>query len=262
MLYDCFPFFNELDLMEIRLATLEGVVDRFVIAECPWTHQGREKPLHFAENRDRFARWLPMIEHLVIEDRPGPSDPMVLEPFHRECLARGLALAEPNDLAMISDLDEIPSSEAVDEARRIIALEQLTAVSFEQALYYYYADCYQCQCTGTRLARVKAVRAIGPQRIRHSDWPVMRRDGEPNWGGWHFSYLGGKAAIRAKTAAFCHPGCADGKFMSDANLDEALSTGVDLYGRNADGRFVPVDETWPKHLLANRERFAHLIKET
>ena len=42
---DCFPFFNELDLLEIRLNELKDVVDVFVLTEAPFTFTGREKPL-------------------------------------------------------------------------------------------------------------------------------------------------------------------------------------------------------------------------
>ena len=81
-------------------------------------------------------------------------------------------------------------------------------------------------------------------------------------GGWHFSYLGGKEAIRAKTAAFCHPGLAAAKFMNDQHLDQVFATGADLFYRDHPrGSFIEVDDTWPRHLVANRERFSHLIKE-
>lgn len=261
MLYDCFLFFNELDLLEIRLGELAESVDRFVLVECAWTHQGKPKPLVFAENRERFAEWLPMIEHVVVTDHPDTTEPMVLEPFHRECLARGLHAADPEDLAMISDLDEIPSPAAIAEGRRRLAAREADAFAFEQALYYYFVNGYQCQCTGTRIAPVRVVRERGPQKMRHTGWTALRRDGMPNWGGWHFSYLGGKKAIREKTAAFCHPGCGAEKWMNDAHLDRVLATGHDLYDRSATGRFVDVDDSWPQHFLANRERFAHLEKE-
>lgn len=55
MIIDCFTFFNELDVLEIRLRELDGVVDRFVLVEATLTHQGKPKPLLYAENKERFA---------------------------------------------------------------------------------------------------------------------------------------------------------------------------------------------------------------
>ena len=54
MIVDCFPFFNELDILEIRLNSLAPYVDRFVLTECNVTHSGNQKPLFFAENKERF----------------------------------------------------------------------------------------------------------------------------------------------------------------------------------------------------------------
>ena len=56
-IYDCFIFFNELDLLEIRLKTLEKVVDYFLLVEATKTHRGQDKPLYFNENKERFKKW-------------------------------------------------------------------------------------------------------------------------------------------------------------------------------------------------------------
>ena len=42
MVYDCFQFFNELDILKIRLHVLSDVVDRFVISEATETFSGRK----------------------------------------------------------------------------------------------------------------------------------------------------------------------------------------------------------------------------
>ena len=55
MTYDCFSFFNELDLLEIRLNVLKDAVDKFVLVEAGETHSGKPKPLYFKENEARFA---------------------------------------------------------------------------------------------------------------------------------------------------------------------------------------------------------------
>ena len=55
MIYDCFTFFNELDLLEIRLNILAEHVDRFVLVEANRTHTGITKPFFFEANRARFS---------------------------------------------------------------------------------------------------------------------------------------------------------------------------------------------------------------
>ena len=59
MVIDAFPFNDELDMLELRLGTLDAVVDYFVLVESPRTFSGMPKPLYYAENKDRFAKWSP-----------------------------------------------------------------------------------------------------------------------------------------------------------------------------------------------------------
>ena len=68
MIYDCFTFFNELDLLEIRLNTLNDVVDRFVIAEATRTYMGKRKELLFERNRERYAAFADKIIYVVVDD--------------------------------------------------------------------------------------------------------------------------------------------------------------------------------------------------
>src|SRR5215831_3102956 len=101
--FDCFTFATELDLLEFRLDLLDPVVDRFVIVEAPRSHAGDPKPLTFDENRARFARHLPKIEHIVVDDLPPPvPDRWVPENFQRDAISRGLHDAHADDLVTIT----------------------------------------------------------------------------------------------------------------------------------------------------------------
>ena len=51
MVYDCFLFFNELDLLEVRMHELNNSVDFFVLQESTKTHSGKPKSLYFQENK-------------------------------------------------------------------------------------------------------------------------------------------------------------------------------------------------------------------
>lgn len=72
--FDCFPFFNELDLLELRMRMLDDVVDYFVLAEADRTYSNQPKPLIFAENRDRFDRWKDRIIYVQAELDPTGLD--------------------------------------------------------------------------------------------------------------------------------------------------------------------------------------------
>ena len=70
MVYDCFQFFNELDILKIRLNVLAPVVDRFVISEATETFSGIKKPLYYEENKELFAAFQDRIIHVVVDDTP------------------------------------------------------------------------------------------------------------------------------------------------------------------------------------------------
>src|SRR5262249_27168436 len=104
--FDCFPFFNEFDLLEIRLNELSDVVDYFVIAEAKRTFSGNPKPLYFRENRARFSKFLDRIVHITVENVPQRMDSSWgRQTYQRDALQRGLARAQPDDLILLSDVD-------------------------------------------------------------------------------------------------------------------------------------------------------------
>ena len=69
-IYDGFIFFNELDLLDIRLNTMYDVVDYFILVESSVTHQGTPKPYIFEENKERFSKYLDKIIHIKIDNTP------------------------------------------------------------------------------------------------------------------------------------------------------------------------------------------------
>ena len=63
-IYDSFLFFNELDLLDIRLTILDPYVDYFVISECDYTFSGNKKPFYFDDNKNLFSKFLHKIIHI------------------------------------------------------------------------------------------------------------------------------------------------------------------------------------------------------
>ncbi len=115
--FDCFPFGGELDLLRLRLELLDDVVDHFVLAEAPTTFSGLPKPLFYQEHQSDFAAWNDKIIHIVVDDMPVPDSTTASrwppERFQRRALTRGLSQAEPDDLVLISDVDELIDPEAI-----------------------------------------------------------------------------------------------------------------------------------------------------
>jgi len=139
-LFDCFTFFNELDLLEVRLETLAPHVDYFVLAESPMTYRADPKPLYFQENKERFAKFLPKIRHIIVDDLPtekGFDHNWQRETLQRAALERGLADARDEDIIMLSDLDEIPSPSKIQEAIQLRG----TLRVFHMRFFSYFANC-------------------------------------------------------------------------------------------------------------------------
>ena len=89
-IYDCFPFYNELDLLDLRLATLYDHVDHFVLVECTTTFQSQPKELYFENNKTRYAQYMDKIIHVVVDDAPGDPDAWVNDIFQRNSIMRGV----------------------------------------------------------------------------------------------------------------------------------------------------------------------------
>jgi len=112
------PFFNELDVLEVKLAEQAPWVDRFVFSEATTTYAGNPKPLYLTDAlaAGRFAEWADKITVVVVDDAPTIGQPFQTfgdperwrrENHQRACLARGLGDLEPDDVVCLSDLDEI-----------------------------------------------------------------------------------------------------------------------------------------------------------
>ncbi len=103
---DCFLFFNELELLTVRLEELYDHVDYFVLVEAAETFRGNPKPYIFEENKARFQKYLSKIIHVKVEDRKPHYGVWEREGFHRNCIRRGLAFCKKNDIILMSDFGQ------------------------------------------------------------------------------------------------------------------------------------------------------------
>ena len=117
MIYDVFNFFNELELLEIRLHELDDYVDRFVLVESTSTFQNNPKKLYYEENKEQFKQWHHKITHVIIDDSPQTTDTWAVETFQFNAATRGLQDLKPNDTVIWCCADEIANKNAVQQNR-------------------------------------------------------------------------------------------------------------------------------------------------
>ena len=141
MIIDCFPFFNEFDLLEIRLNELKDVVDMFVLTEATLTYQGNKKPLYFDDNKSRFSDF--NIAHIICDGYSGVdvSNPWAIEQYQRysgvSFIRQGIK-PDAKDVILLSDCDEIWRAEKV---KQLAETDGWTYAAAWMALFEYYMDC-------------------------------------------------------------------------------------------------------------------------
>jgi FkbM family methyltransferase len=203
-IFDCFMFFNELDILELRLMELYTHVDYFVLVEGNKTHVGNDKEFIFEKNKERFAPWMDKIIHIKVEDFPPdvPTNAQFLENYHRNQISRGLVgIAQPGDRIMVSDVDEIPNMEIVKKY-----LDYPDWIHFKCDLFYYYVNNQTANGFGGVVVSPYEL-MTSPQQmrmmaIRYSKWwDSCGQDNIIVNAGWHYSYLCGGDAERVKFKA-------------------------------------------------------------
>lgn len=220
MRIDCFLYNGEIEVLTLRLATLAGVVDRFVLVESTRTFSGLEKPLHFAAVKPHFAAWGDRLTHIILDREPIGLDGYFLrEAWQRQQLTRGLVGVPDDAQVLIGDVDEIPDPALLPRENAMLA--------FRQALYYYDARtvCASRRWLGTVVTSAGEARRIGPEHLRRM------RDAIPTIeGGWHFSHTGGVAAIGAKLRAGSHTEM--DTLEHHAAIGDRMTLAEDLFGRD------------------------------
>jgi beta-1,4-mannosyl-glycoprotein beta-1,4-N-acetylglucosaminyltransferase len=281
-IYDCFNFFNELDILEIRLNTLYEYVDYFVIVESNVTHSGEEKPFYFEENKEKFSKFLDKIISYKVYDTPtdfvnlnfSEDNTLMLingfiekqtnrfnratQPdygrdfFQKECVRRPLVNCSDEDIIIISDADEIPNPEILKNLKNL-NLEN-TIYSLNQTTYYYYLNLLkQKDWYGSRVSLYKNIKNLSFNEVRGDDSLSKKIDN----GGWHFSFQGGKEMVKTKIQSYSARDLANNHVLSQ--LDNNIDNNIDPFFR---GTLTPVniDNTYPNYVLNNLDKFKHMIK--
>ncbi len=252
MVYDCFPFFNELDILELRLHILDAIVDKFVLVEATKTHSNKPKPLYFQENKHRYARFLDKIIHIVIDDYPPFVNAWTYENHQRNGIERGLKDCLPTDLILISDCDEIPNPEQLAGCRNTLQMRWMECLQFNYYLNYFCAT--DPFWVGTRVFPYSAMFGKTAQEMRRV--PVTHKI---PFGGWHFSYMGGLEKLIEKTEAYAHQEHNLEKNKNRVQLAQKVAQGKDIYGKSHRFKPVIIDANFPDYLQKHQVAYAHLL---
>jgi len=215
-IFDCVPFYNEFDLLRLRIACLEDLVDGFIVVEAHQTHAGKPKPLYLSASGPADLRAHPKLSIHAVDLPVGFSD-WERDHFQRDAIGDALrqAGAAAEDLVLVSDVDEIPTPAAVGRARAVLgAASERTILTFEQRMFYFRLN-YELVWSrklpwlGTAAVRlgdapsINGVRTTGRYtRGKHArGFDREARVLSLGDGGWHFSYLGGDEFLRQKLDA-------------------------------------------------------------
>ena len=228
-IYDCFMYYDEDLLLDIRLNSLEKFVKKFVITEATYTHNGENKKLNFDINK--FKRFKDKIIYIVVDKQPknilelkkGDTrekigeklilNGMARDYFQRENLAKGLVDAKDEDLILISDLDEIPNLESLN-FKNI----KNNIIIFEQKIFYYKLNLLYDNFLWQGTRAIKNKNFLSPQWLRN-----IKSKKYPRWridtifskkkysdlmfvknGGWHFTCLKTPDQLEKKLLNYAH----------------------------------------------------------
>ena len=278
---ESFPFFNELDLLEVHLETHWHRVEKFVITESKESHRGVPKPLFLSTAKSLLSRYGSKIELVVMDGFPSALSPFEADAFQRDqakpCVA---SFARKDSLLLYGDVDEIVKPDAFERAYRHLESETATQiVHFAQRVAYFYLNNFEVTgklmshtgeypgvreklWLGSSLSRWDFARDIKLSELRnpeHKNYGHRVSDG-----GWHFSWIGAPSTMNAidrvleKLRNSAH--AETDTYLNRAGLERRILRGGDLIRRRG-AKFARSDLKLdlPDYVNEHLGKFSHLI---
>ena len=293
-IFDCFMYFDEEVVLDVRLNTLNEFVDYFVIVESKFTHKGDPRNLKF--NHKKFEKFKDKIIYIVYEQEPKEieiinsndsenekSRKYIFNAIYRENgqrnhIEKGLELANQNDIILISDVDEIPNLLDVN-------LNKINEkiILFKQDMFYYKFNLYLPNLiwTGTKGCRKKNM--INPQWLRNvkdRKYPFYRIDTIfsknkyksikcIDTGGWHFTNIKTAKEIEHKLKSYLHHREFDVQPLSVEEIDKIIKNKQAIYDLKVDKKVTKIGNgnalekfeisKLPKYIQANKDNLKEWI---
>lgn len=292
---DAFLFFQELDLLDIRLAYLDPYVDKFVIVEACQTFSGKPKDFVFEQHAQRYSKYLHKIEYQKITDfhsdyqsvqqhlgaggtpshqkllgimerhnhYPKTELHWVLDSYHRECIHLVLdRIADDEDIVIISDLDEIPCVGLFSPAN-LSAIRERPRVCRQREFRYFLNYYKDADWLGTIAGRQQIVGRqslnilrLDSKAARTIVHPIPIADC-----GYHFTSCGSIDMIREKIESWGHQEFNNNIVIN--SIEENVRSGQDIFQRETGTILKQVDVTdghyFDGAMSSQIAKFQHLI---
>ena len=267
-IFDCFSYWDEDLLLDLRLNILNDYVDFFVIAEGDKTWQNNAKILKF--NISKFPKFKHKIIYLPVTNMPDGDDPYKRENYQRNYLKNGFEKASDNDIILISDLDEIPNPKKIKQFD-----SSMKFAVFQQKLFYYKMNLISKnypKWLGTRICVKKYLKS--PQWLRELKfkkrpfWRIdkLRLNNILTDGGWHFCNLKNAENLSYKYKNLCETNDPyhfkekiNEKYLDTNKIQENINKGKDLIGRNDTYQKIEIDNSYPDYFLKNINNYKDWI---
>ena len=253
-IYDCFMFYDEDVILDLRLNILNEYIDYFVIVESKFFHNGKERKLRF--DIEKYTKFRDKIIYIIQDNQPSGiqeilksddegtisakeiNNALLRENSQRNLISQGLKMAADNDLILISDVDEIPNLEKVKlkETKNEILM-------FVQDIFYYKLNRYlpNFQWFGTKGCLKKNL--ISPQwlrNIKNKKYSFLRVDTFfsdkkyinkkfINHGGWHFSNLKNAEDLELKLKSYLHHRDYEVEELGKTKIEKLMKTNETIY---------------------------------
>ena len=267
-IYDCFMFYDEKMILDLRLNCLNKHIDKFIIVDSSFTHSGEKRDLLF--NINDYPNFKDKIIYIVLEEQPkdlfeqSKSDTFdqenskyILNALKRENLQRntiekGLLSASPDDIVIISDVDEIPDLDKVDFNNK-----NNDIILFKQKFYYYKFNLKLISFDWYGSKACKRKNLISPQWLRNikdKKYPFWRLDtifSKKKYsnisfieeGGWHFSNMKTAEDIEKKMRTYLHHREYDVKPLGVDRIKEIIKNKKSVYNLKTDMKNEKIDGT-------------------
>ena len=264
MLIDAFIFFNEKELIELRVKYLNSIVDYFVVIEANITHQGKKKEWNFPNilktdltefsNKIQYHQLHIDIEKIkeeeswIIDDIKG-DDAWRIENFQRNYIKTACKKFSNEDILIISDVDEIPSKQKLGFIKSC-DFKKIAPVALEQNLFHIDCNFLSLESwRGSIVTTMQICNAFSPHKFRRA----RNRISHFTDSGWSFSSFGGPKKVKEKLESIAHREFNNDKYKNADHIMNCQKTGADLFHRKVQKKKVEKN-FFPKDLLKLMEQ--------
>tara|TARA_B100001287_G_scaffold264657_1_gene256747 strand:+ start:473 stop:1294 length:822 start_codon:yes stop_codon:yes gene_type:complete len=269
-IFDCFMYFDEDLILDLRLNLLNDFVDKFIIIESNITHTGKPKLLKF--DIKKFKKFEHKIDYCPIENleidkslklKEGWSKDHLVDQSIRNSIANHIGEASENDWILISDIDEIPNPKKLENFN-----EKRKFGFFEQELFCYkfnLRSINESPWYGTRICVKKYLKS--PQWLRNIKVKpnrgffskLLNNHQIIKEGGWHFTSLKKPSELVIKLKSFAHSEMVKPYMLNEEYIKDKINNHQDIFDRDLNLEKVEINNNFPKYLLENLEKFREFI---